>query len=937
MMTKVLRTSISVLILASVTLSVFALPFAVPAPVEAAQVDASKNQTRSVDQAVESLATQRCSWTETLFRLKLNCIVLDVVWLVDKFLIVTVLNFSTSLFDWSISYNLTDVTKSAFVGVGWGIVRDITNLFFIFILLWIALATIFDVPGYGAKDLLWQLVAVALLVNFSLAIGGFFINFTNALGRAFYNPIRLNLSDRLLGFTNIHVASTQPLSPTNHQAVCERWADEVRSNRGLPTRLDNSYPGLFNRCINDPAFGERIARENATDPMVDAAIYQALWLILIVPVLSFVFLAAALFFLMRYLQLSILLIFAPIVFLFWILPNTRFLWSDWWNRLIRWSFYAPAFFFLLFLTVTSFQALSNINVGNIPRTVAQTPITPPVGENQPTPDTAAIGGLGTGLTLPGASAAVGGQVFQPKGFFGIGFDMVLFVVLMIMNLMVAQHMGIQGAGLVTGWGERAAKWTGRQVRGAAFRGAMRGAEPAMRAVTESRVGRFMARTPGLRALTQPALAIQERREKLDADRAKQIERAAAVSPDLGLARLRGESMGVQAAFAKSASPDNMRKLMEKMAPEDQEQFVHNLFANKETYRITDLDKKVGEAMAKDARGLTLRVIAKTGRRTSDPNFQNEVNNYLDGLTDRELADAMTPKAIAENHYALNYIAQNFKDERRIGNAVLGTPEKQKEFVDLTRKNLAAAALTDPTLAGRSSVEYFAEVMRKEGNTRGANDLLSIPMLEVLAGAGAQQFTQRRRGRRPPPGGPPGGPPPPPRPGAPPAAPPPPPRIPPPLAPPPAPGVIATPGGPRPTGPAAGPAPTAGTRPRFRFGPEGVTAVPTPPATPGGPPPAETATIDQLTKTIQEEELRIKRVVEPLKQRIDQLNRELGTVATQGRDAEKFRQLTNEIDRLGGVLERSTLRSETRLSGWRRQIDELGGGAAPPSPSLGPSA
>ena len=420
------------LVLTSVIFSSLVLPIAFRAAHAAEpEVDASQQGRRSLDDVVNSLGDQRCSAVATVIFLKLNCLVLNVIWLVDKFLSSTFLAAATYIFDLSISYSLKDVTASTFVGVGWGIVRDIANLFFIFILLWIALATIFDIPGYGAKDILRQLIIAALLINFSLAIGGFIINFTNALGRAFLSPLggsscltgtnlSCGISDKLLAFTNIQVATTQQLgaagSAATTQATCEKAGKLLgRDKNGNPIFGE---PAIYKACIENPVAAQNFANEQDADPKIEAAIYQALWLIIIIPILSFVFFAAAIFFLSRYLMLSILLVFAPIVFLFMILPDTRGLWSKWWNNLVKWAFFAPAFLFLLFLTVTTFKELAIANVGQ------------------------------------GAAA---------KGFFGIGFDMILIIVLMVMNLLIAQQMGISGASMVTGWGNRAACW----VQGAA--------------------------------------------------------------------------------------------------------------------------------------------------------------------------------------------------------------------------------------------------------------------------------------------------------------------------------------------------------------------------------------------------------------------------------------------------------------------------------------
>ena len=77
--------------------------------------------------------------------------------------------------------------ENGVVATGWGISRDIVNMFLIFILLYIAIATILQVSGYGAKELLATLIVIAFLVNFSLVITKMIIDASNVLAVGFYN------------------------------------------------------------------------------------------------------------------------------------------------------------------------------------------------------------------------------------------------------------------------------------------------------------------------------------------------------------------------------------------------------------------------------------------------------------------------------------------------------------------------------------------------------------------------------------------------------------------------------------------------------------------------------------------------------------------------------------------------------------------------------
>ena len=64
---------------------------------------------------------------------------------------------------------------------GWILLRDVTNMFFIVILLLIAFGTLFRWENYHYKKLLGKLLIMAVLVNFSKGITGFMIDFAQVL------------------------------------------------------------------------------------------------------------------------------------------------------------------------------------------------------------------------------------------------------------------------------------------------------------------------------------------------------------------------------------------------------------------------------------------------------------------------------------------------------------------------------------------------------------------------------------------------------------------------------------------------------------------------------------------------------------------------------------------------------------------------------------
>ena len=83
------------------------------------------------------------------------------------------------------AFSSADNPYMAGVRVGWAITVGVANMFFVLILLWVAIATIFDFAPYTARQLLPKLILMALLINFSLAIGSSFIRLSNGIAGIF--------------------------------------------------------------------------------------------------------------------------------------------------------------------------------------------------------------------------------------------------------------------------------------------------------------------------------------------------------------------------------------------------------------------------------------------------------------------------------------------------------------------------------------------------------------------------------------------------------------------------------------------------------------------------------------------------------------------------------------------------------------------------------
>jgi len=120
------------------------------------------------------------------------------------------------------------ITTTSVVTVGWGITRDFANMFFILILLGIALDFILF-NSFGVKRALPTLILVALLINFSLPLAGVVIDFANVFTAYFMEQLQsgCGIDDTNCSFSE---AIAQRLAL---QTVLDGWATADAEN--IPT------------------------------------------------------------------------------------------------------------------------------------------------------------------------------------------------------------------------------------------------------------------------------------------------------------------------------------------------------------------------------------------------------------------------------------------------------------------------------------------------------------------------------------------------------------------------------------------------------------------------------------------------------------------------------------------------------------------------------
>jgi hypothetical protein len=216
----------------------------------------------------------------------------------------TILNLSYSLLGWVTGDGFINIsmtgTDNVFVTTGWASMRNLANIILVLGVVVIGLGMILGIEEYKAKKTLPVLIAIAILINFTPVICGFFIDFSNILMKYF-------LTGGL--------------------------------NNGMTIAVEEGFSRM---STNNPAAALGIS-----------SVYFIFSLVASITLTLYAFLFAA-----RYLFIWILVIFSPIAFASKVFPQSNkikhffpdfFYWDKWWDEFIRWcviGIYAGFFIFL---------------------------------------------------------------------------------------------------------------------------------------------------------------------------------------------------------------------------------------------------------------------------------------------------------------------------------------------------------------------------------------------------------------------------------------------------------------------------------------------------------------------------------------------------------------------------------------------------------------
>jgi hypothetical protein len=232
-----------------------------------------------------------------------------------------------------LSLNSTAYALS-FLSEGWQVVRDLANMAFIFILIYIALTVMLQAETAGTIKTLAVVIVIALLVNFSFFFTRVVIDMGNILALQFYNAIP---TGTVVGADGVTSAAT--INGTKDLSASIMGAVQIQSLYG-----SKAFDQAKNSCGGN---SNGVWCGLIVSSVVYLSTAAMLWM------LFFAFLQVGIKFMLRIVALWFLLIASPLAFVAKTMKKAEGYFSQWWKMLFQFSLY-PAIFLFMFLILTKF-------------------------------------------------------------------------------------------------------------------------------------------------------------------------------------------------------------------------------------------------------------------------------------------------------------------------------------------------------------------------------------------------------------------------------------------------------------------------------------------------------------------------------------------------------------------------------------------------------
>ena len=263
-------------------------------------------------------------------------------------------------FDFAFFYSVNDTSyRNPFVEEGWGIVRDFVNLFFIFVLLWIAFSTILNIHGFKTKEMIMNVVIIGILMNFSLFATRVIVDTSNILARVFYNSVSVNEKDSKSPNKDIVNKRGDNGEKQISAAIVDKFDPQALIIKANETKLV-----VNNGSIASEGVDSHTGVTNGTFILI-TLLSSAVNVIGMI-----VFLTSGIIFIARVVGLWIAMILVPLAFFSYTVPALSSVatigWKKWWPNTVKLAFLAPIFMFFMYLIIKFVDAKNfiTLNVGS---------------------------------------------------------------------------------------------------------------------------------------------------------------------------------------------------------------------------------------------------------------------------------------------------------------------------------------------------------------------------------------------------------------------------------------------------------------------------------------------------------------------------------------------------------------------------------------------
>ena len=227
------------------------------------------------------------------------------------------LDYAINTFVIGFGLNVTSSGVGVAIDEMWILIRDFFNILFIFGLVYIGFKMILNSDDSRTRSTLVTLIMAALLVNFSLFITKFIVDFSNILATE-------------IACSSFELDDKSTANDCNGVVVAKTFFNHM----GIAQTYDAS-PAIKNDQTESWGF------------IFGSAIINLVG--------TFVFLSGAFMLIIRYVALCIFMIFSPFMFAGWVFPYFSSTTSKYWTGFLGRAFYAPVFILLLFFSANILQ------------------------------------------------------------------------------------------------------------------------------------------------------------------------------------------------------------------------------------------------------------------------------------------------------------------------------------------------------------------------------------------------------------------------------------------------------------------------------------------------------------------------------------------------------------------------------------------------------